>query len=41
MSGLESRLTVPDRVLGRQCIAAESAAVPQGPYRDTSSGPLV
>jgi hypothetical protein len=34
-------VTVPDAASGRECIAAEASTLPQGPYHDTASGPLV
>jgi len=34
-------VTVPFGSTGRQCIAAQTSPAPQGPYTDTSNGPLV
>jgi beta-xylosidase len=34
-------VAVPDAATGHECIAAEASPVPQGPYHDTASGPLV
>jgi hypothetical protein len=40
-AGYVMYVTVPDAATGRECIAAEAATSPAGPYRDTSGGPLV
>jgi beta-xylosidase len=34
-------VTVPERASGRECIAAVTSAVPQGPYRDALGAPVL